>query len=189
MGLVLLLSLSYWVILGKSLPLSDPVATSDQWRIRPNGPQECFGRFSVLSGDNRDRRSPRSLNTLVSKKSHSQCLPWAAFSSLAPGNWRAEVPLLCLYTKYEEPALNLAPADSPSGNSWSPPWKETARVDIPWGLWTPAPSSLPACICSPVALCLRGRLGSGHLGHLSTFIIQPATIQHRPLSSPVWGLV
>lgn len=51
MGLLQLLWLSCWMNLGKSLPCSDSVTTSDQWRIRPDGLQEGFGRFSVLSAE------------------------------------------------------------------------------------------------------------------------------------------
>lgn len=49
-------------VLGKALLHSDPVATSDQWGIRADGPQECFESFSVFSEDSRDRRGARSLN-------------------------------------------------------------------------------------------------------------------------------
>ena len=51
MGLLQLLWLSCWMNLGKSFPCSDSVTTSDQWRIRPDGLQEGFGRFSVLSAE------------------------------------------------------------------------------------------------------------------------------------------
>ena len=62
-------------------------------------------------------------------------------------------------------------------------------MDIPQTPWTPASSSLPASICSPIPLCFRMRLGSGDSVPLSTLVVQPATVQHRPLSSPVWGLI
>lgn len=62
-------------------------------------------------------------------------------------------------------------------------------MDIPQTPWTPASSSLPAGICSPLPLCFRMRLGSGDSVPLSTLIVQPAPVQHKPLGSPVWGLI
>lgn len=61
-----MLGLIQWLILGK------PLLYSDQWRIRPGGPQECLGSFSDLSDHRRDRRDARSLDILVSKKSPSE---------------------------------------------------------------------------------------------------------------------
>ena len=148
------------MILGKPLLHSDPVAPSVQWRIRPVGPQECFGSFSVLPEDSRDRRGARSLNILAPKKLLSGCLPWAAFPHLSRDPEGGNFPLA--YTPSRKNLALTWPLQIPLyfGNSWSPPGR-SSQSGHSSGTLEPRPSALPASICSPLALCLRMRLDSG----------------------------
>lgn len=126
---------------------------------------------------------------LWSLRNLSECLLWAAFSNLGPGNWRAEIPLLGLYIPEEEPALNSVSPDSPP--TLGMPGDHFGRRQPEWTfLRDPGPLlPRPACMCSSITLCFKMRLGSGDSGHLSTLLVQPATAQHQPLRSLVWGLI